>query len=96
LQPNLPQLINQDTDLQAIFQFFQTGNWQPHLSKRQIRSLATLALEVFFDKNKLVWIRLDYYKYTRTFGYWNYTEKKLCVTLMIKFLQATTQLRKHT
>ncbi len=27
-QPNLPQLQNQDNDLQAIFQFLKTGKWQ--------------------------------------------------------------------
>jgi transposase InsO family protein len=65
-QHDLPQLQNQDPDLQAIFQFIKTGNWFPHLSKRQIRTLATLAPKVFFDKNKLAWIRLDDYKYPRT------------------------------
>ncbi len=32
-QPNLPQLQNQDNDLQAIFQFLKTGKWQDHLTK---------------------------------------------------------------
>ncbi len=32
-QHDLPQLQNQDPDLQAIFQFIKTGNWLPHLSK---------------------------------------------------------------
>jgi len=65
-QHDLPQLQNQDPDLQAIFQFIKTGNWFPHLSKWQIRTLATLAPKVFFDKNKLAWIRLEDYKYPRT------------------------------
>ncbi len=39
-QPDLPNLQNQDSDLQAIFQFIKTGIWQTHLSKSQIRSLA--------------------------------------------------------
>ncbi len=56
VQPNLPQLQNQDSDLQAIFQFLQTGKWQDHLTKRQTRTLAALAPKVFFDKNKLAWI----------------------------------------
>jgi len=42
-QHDLPQLQNQDPDLQAIFQFIKTGNWLPHLSKREIRTLAALA-----------------------------------------------------
>ena len=65
-QPNLPQLQNQDNDLQAIFHFLKTGKWQEHLTKRQIRTLAALAPKVFFDKNKLAWIRLEDYKYPRT------------------------------
>jgi len=65
-QHDLPQLQNQDPDLQAIFQFIKTGNWLPHLSKRQIRTLAMLAPKVFFNKNKLAWIQLEDYKYPRT------------------------------
>ncbi len=65
-QPDLPKLQNQDSDLQAIFQFIKTGIWQNHLSKSQIRSFGTLAPKVFFDKNKLAWMRLDDYKYPRT------------------------------
>ncbi len=65
-QHDLPQLQNQDPDLQAIFQFVKTGNWPPHLSKRQIRTLAMLAPKVFFDKDKLAWIQLEDYKYPRT------------------------------
>jgi len=35
-QPNLPQLQNQDSDLQAIFHFLKNGIWHEKLSKRQI------------------------------------------------------------
>jgi hypothetical protein len=35
-QHNLPQLQVQDLDLQDIFQFLKTGNWQPHLLKHKI------------------------------------------------------------
>ncbi len=55
-QHDLPQLQNQDPDLQAIFQFIKTGHCLPHLSKREIRTLAALAPKVFFDKKKLAWI----------------------------------------
>jgi Integrase zinc binding domain len=65
-QHNLPQLQNQDPELQAIFLFIKTGKWFPHLSKREIRMLAPLAPKVFFDKNKLAWIWLEDYKYPRT------------------------------
>jgi hypothetical protein len=63
-QPNLPQLQNQDPDLQ--FQFLKMGKWLPHLSKQQIKNLSTLAQKIFFDKNKFAWIRLEDYKYPRT------------------------------
>jgi hypothetical protein len=65
-QPNLKELQLQDKYLQAIFLFLKNGSWLPHLTKRQINSLASLAQKVFFDKNKLAWIRLDDYKYLRT------------------------------
>jgi hypothetical protein len=32
-QHDLPQLQNQDQDLQAIFHFIKTGNWLTYLSK---------------------------------------------------------------
>ena len=65
-QPNLPQLQNEDSDLQAIFKFLKTGQWHETLTKRQIRTLSALAPKVFLDKNKLAWIRLEDYKYPRT------------------------------
>jgi transposase InsO family protein len=65
-QPNLPQLQNEDSDLQAIFKFLKTGQWNETLTKRQIRTLSALAPKVFLDKNKLAWIRLEDYKYPRT------------------------------
>ena len=65
-QPNLKELQFQDTDLQAIYLFLKNGQWLPHLTKRQINSLSALSQKVFFDKNKLAWIRLDDYKYPRT------------------------------
>jgi hypothetical protein len=35
-QTNLPQVQNQDSDLQAIFHFLKNGIWHEKLSKRQI------------------------------------------------------------
>jgi hypothetical protein len=81
-QHNLPQLKVQDLDLQAIFQFIKTGNWQLHLSKQKIRTLATLVLKVFFDKNKLAWIKLDDFQYPRM-ALWLpevYRKEALCET----------------
>jgi len=65
-QPNLKDLQLKDQDLQAIFLFLKNGSWLPHLTKKQINSLAPLAQKIFFDKNKLAWIRLEDHKYPRT------------------------------
>jgi len=63
--PDLQLLQRQDQDLQSIFQFLKTGDWHFSLSKKKIRVLATLAPKVFFDKNKLAWIRLEDHQYPR-------------------------------
>ncbi len=45
-QPNLPQLQNEDSDLQAIFKFLKTGQWHESLTKRGLprtNSVAYLA-----------------------------------------------------
>jgi hypothetical protein len=96
-QHDLPQLQNQDPDLQAIFQFIKTGNWFPHLSKRQIRTLATLAPKVFFVKtnwhgsNSMITNILE-----QRFGYQNSTENPLFANHMIKFLLVTMLLKNRT
>ncbi len=65
-QPNLKELQLKDQDFQAIFLYIKNGSWPSHFTKRQINLLAPLAQKVFFDKNKLAWIRLEDYKYPRT------------------------------
>ncbi len=60
--------------MQPFLQFLKTGQWLPHLSKHQIKTLATLAQKIYFDKNKLAWIRLDNYKYLPEF----YRKDALC------------------
>jgi len=64
--PELQMLQRQDQDLQAIFQFLKNKEWPVSLSKQTIRNLETLAPKVFFDKNKLAWIRLEDHKYPQT------------------------------
>jgi hypothetical protein len=64
--PDLQLLQRQDQDLQAIFQFLKTHEWLSSISKQTIKNLAMLAPKVFFDKNKLAWIRLEDHKYPRT------------------------------
>jgi hypothetical protein len=55
----------QEQDLQAIFQFLNTGKWHSSITKQKIRVLAALA-KVFFDKNKMAWIRLEDHNYPHT------------------------------
>jgi hypothetical protein len=80
--PDLQLLQRQDQDLQAIFQFLKNKEWPASLSKQTIRNLATLAPNVFFDKNKLAWIRLEDHNYPRT-ALWlpeRYRKEALCET----------------
>ncbi len=80
--PDLQLLQHQDQDLQAIFQFLKNGQWHPSLTIQKFRVLATLAPKVFFDKNKLVWIRLEDHNYPRT-ALWlpeQYRKEALCET----------------
>jgi transposase InsO family protein len=80
--PDLQMLQHQDQDLQAIFQVLKNGQWHPSLTKQKIRVLATLAPKVFFDKNKLAWIRVEDHNYPRT-ALWlpeRYRKEALCET----------------
>jgi Integrase zinc binding domain len=82
LNPDLQLLQCQDQDLQAIFHFIKNGTWQDTLSKQKIRVLAALAPKVFFDKNKLAWIRMDDHHCPRT-ALWlpeRYRKEALCET----------------
>ena len=46
---------------------FQTkGEWSPNVSKSNANYLQNLAAKLYQDANKIVWIRLDNYKYLRT------------------------------
>jgi hypothetical protein len=60
----------------------KTGDWHYSLTKQKIRALATLAPKVFFDKNKLAWIRLEDHQHPRT-ALWlpeHYRKEALCET----------------
>ncbi len=79
---DLQLLQHQDQDLQAIFHYIKHGTWQETLSKQKIRVLAALAPKVFFDKNKIAWIRLEDHQYPRT-PLWlpeRYRKEALCET----------------
>jgi phage anti-repressor protein len=80
--PELQMLQRQDQDLHAIFQFLKNKEWPASLSKQTIRNLQSLAPKVFFDKNKLAWIRLEDHKYPGT-ALWlpeRYRKEALCET----------------
>ncbi len=60
----------------------QNNEWPATLTKQAIRNLAMLAPKVFFDKNKLAWIRLEDHNYPRT-ALWlpeRYRKEALCET----------------
>jgi hypothetical protein len=63
--------------------YFSINNqWPTTLTKQKIRVLATLAPNVFFDKIKLAWIRLEDFKYPRS-ALWlpeHYRKEALCET----------------
>jgi hypothetical protein len=80
--PDLQMLQRQDQDLQAIFHFLKYNKWPESLTKQKIRVLAALAPKVFFDKNKMAWIRLEDHSYPRT-ALWlpdRYRKEALCET----------------
>jgi hypothetical protein len=80
--PDLQLLQRQDQDLQAIFQFIKNGTWLDSLSKQKIRIQACFSPKVFFNKNKLAWIKLEDHHYPRT-ALWlpeRYRKEALCET----------------
>jgi transposase InsO family protein len=80
--PDLQLLQRQDKELQAIFNFLKNGTWHDSISKQTIPKLAAITPKVFFDKNKLAWIRLEDHNYPRT-TLWlpeRYRKEALCET----------------
>jgi hypothetical protein len=65
-QPELLYLQTADQDLQKMHHFRKKGEWPPNVSKSDTNYLQGLATKIYQDANKLVWIRLDDYKYPRT------------------------------
>jgi hypothetical protein len=62
-QPELLDLQKTDSDLQNIHHFRTKGEWPAHMTKADTNYLQHLAAKLYQDANKIVWIRLDYYKY---------------------------------
>jgi len=65
-QPELIDLQKADPDLQKMNYFWMKGEWPPHVTKADGNYLQNLAVKLFQDANKIVWIQLDDYKYPRT------------------------------
>ena len=65
-QPELLDLQKSDPDLQKMNHFRLKGEWPAGVSKADANYLQNLAVKLFQDANKIVWIRLDDYQYPRT------------------------------
>jgi RNase H-like domain found in reverse transcriptase/Integrase zinc binding domain/Reverse transcriptase (RNA-dependent DNA polymerase) len=65
-QPELIDLQKADPDFQKMNHFRTKGEWPAHVTKADGNYLQNLAVKLFQDANKIVWIRLDDYKYPRT------------------------------
>jgi len=65
-QPELLDLQKADPDLQKMNHFQTKGKWPAHVTKTDGNYLQNLAAKLYQDVNKIVWIRLDDYKYPRT------------------------------
>jgi Integrase zinc binding domain len=56
----------QDDELQMLEAFMTKNEWPPNLTKQDRTYFKTLAEKAFQDKNKVVWVRLEDFKYPRT------------------------------
>jgi hypothetical protein len=69
--------------------FRTKGKWPDYVTKADGNYLQNLAVKLFQDANKIVWIRLDDYKYPRTALYlpekWHFAKPtiiNLAVTML--------------
>jgi len=65
-QPELIDLQKAHPDLQKINHFRTKGEWPAYVTNADGNYLQNLAVKLFQDANKIVWICLDDYKYPRT------------------------------
>jgi hypothetical protein len=68
-QVDLYDLQMKDADLQMLQTFMTKNKWPPNLPKQKQNYFDILSQKVFQDKNKVVWVRLDDFKYPRTVLY---------------------------
>jgi hypothetical protein len=80
-QPDLKDLQKENKQLQNMNRFRTHGQWPEGLPKSEANYLQNLAPKLFQDKNGIIWIRLDDYKYPRTalFLLEKYRKLALCV-----------------
>jgi hypothetical protein len=64
-QTDLYDLQMKDEELQILQTFMTKNEWPPKLSKQEQNYYKIMADRVFQDKNKVVWVRLDDFKYPR-------------------------------
>ncbi len=81
-QADLYHLQMQDEILQMLQNFRSNNEWPPDLSKHDQAYYKILIDRVFQDKNKLVWVRLDDFKYPRKALYLpaRYQKEAMCGT----------------
>ncbi len=78
-QPDLHDLQKADEQLQNMNHFRVHGKWLHPIPKREANYLQNLAPKFFQDNNKLVWVRLEDYKYPRTALYLPQKYRKLAL-----------------
>jgi hypothetical protein len=78
-QPDLLKLQRADDQLQNMNHFRINGKWLHPIPKKEASYLQNLAPKLFQDNNKLVWVRLDDYKYPRTALYLPHKYRKLAL-----------------
>ena len=78
-QPDLCDLQKADKNLQNMNHFRVHGRWPDNLPKSEANYLQNLTPKLFQDANKIVWIRLDDYKYPRTALYLPEKYRKLAL-----------------
>ncbi len=78
-QPDLLDLQRGDEQLQNMNHFRIHGKWLHPIPKKEANYLQNLAPKLFQDHNKIVWVRLDDYKYPRTALYLPQKYRKLAL-----------------
>ena len=65
-QPGLFELLQAEPFARDILTWWQTGQWPPHLTKKDINQNLELCRKTFNDKDGLIWFRSTDYNYTHT------------------------------